>query len=168
MLKLASLQSVALSGGKAVAAALLIQACVGAHAQASSPGGPRAIEGIWYSTITVKDCVSGAVLGPPGKALIVFRRGGTFDVDTSEGYGVFGDIYGLWEHVGGKAFKATAVHFRFNPDNTLAGLNKAQRSVTLSADAGSFTSVLKVQVLDLDGNVLFEACPTEEAVRMNL
>lgn len=82
---------------------------------------------------------------------------------------MFGDIYGLWKQGVGAAYSANAVHLRYLPDGiTYAGMNKIQRSVTLSADADSFTSAIKVQILDLNGNVLNEVCPTEAAVRMSL
>lgn len=149
-------------------AALLTLACGAGAAFAQGAPGARAIEGIWDSTVTSKDCASGAALGPPFKALIVFRRGGSFDVDSTQGRTARGSIYGLWKQEVGPAFSANAVHLRYNPDGTYAGLNKIQRSVTLAADAASFTSTLAVQILDLNGNVVGEVCPTEAAVRMNL
>ncbi len=85
MFKLNSLPSAALIGVKAAAATLLIQACGAGAAVAQGAPGARAIEGIWDSTVTVKDCASGDVLGPPFKALLIFRRGGSFDVDSTQG-----------------------------------------------------------------------------------
>lgn len=168
MCKLNSLRSAARASLKVAAATLLIQACGAGVAFAQGAPGARAIEGMWDSTVTSRDCTSGTPLGPPFKALILFRRGGSFDVDSTQGRGVFGNIYGLWKQGVGPAYSANAVHLRFNDDGTFAGLNKIQRSVTLAADAGSFTSTLKVQILDVNGNVLNEVCPTEAAVRMEL
>jgi hypothetical protein len=96
------------------------------------------------------------------------RAAGGFDVDTTQGRGVFGDIFATWSHAGGTAFAANAVHLRCTPDGTCAGMNKVQRTVTLSADAASFTSTLAVQVLDTSGNLLSTVCPAGAAVRMNL
>lgn len=168
MLKLADLNSAARRGAGAAAALLLIQGFAGGTAAAKGAPGARAIEGIWDSTVTSKDCATGAVLGPPFKALIVFRRGGSFDVDNTQGRTTRGNIYGLWKQEAGAAFSANAVHLRYDPDGAYAGLNKIQRSVTLAADADSFTASLKVQIFDLDGNVVGEVCPVESAVRMNL
>jgi hypothetical protein len=91
-----------------------------------------------------------------------------FDVDTTQGRGVFGDIFGTWRHAGGTAFAANAVHLRFDPDETYAGMNKVKRTATLSADAASFTSTLAVQVLDTGANLLSTVCRTAAAARMNL
>lgn len=172
MLKISSLPSAAFVGVKAAAAMLAIQACSVGSVMAQSASAPISLEGVWESTVTAKDCASGAALGPPFKALIVFRRGSTFDVDSAQG-GAQGraqrsNIYGTWKRVSGSAYVADAVHQRFNPDGSYAGNNMIQRSLTLSADGAGFTSAIKVQILDLNGNVLNEVCPTEVAVRMSL
>ena len=168
MLKLDLLRPAALTSLTFVAFTLSMPAFGGADAPARATRLADAIEGVWDSTVTSKDCATGAALGPPFKALIVFRRGGTFDVDVGEGGGPSVDIYGLWRRGGGKAYSANAVHHRLNPDGSFVGMNKIQRSLTLADGAGSFTSALKVQILDLDGNVLAEVCPTEAAVRIDL
>lgn len=172
MIQLTSQPSPALVGAKAAAAVLLFQACVGGAAMAQSANSSRAIEGIWDTTVTARDCASGAPLGPPFKALIVFRRGGTFDVDNTPGgaqaRALRGNIYGIWKRGAGTTYTANAVHHRYNPDGSYGGNNLIQRSLTLAADANSFTSTLAVQILDLNGTVVSEVCPTEVGVRMNL
>ena len=168
MLKLTSLKTAALVSVTAVATTLLIQACGGGGAVAQSASDADVIEGVWDATVTNKDCTSGAVLGQPFKALIVFRRGGTVDVDNAQGRSLRGNIYGTWKHGAGTAYTANVAHQRFNPDGTYAGMNKIQRALTLSADTNAFTDTLAVQVLDTAGTVVGQACPTETAVRMTL
>jgi hypothetical protein len=168
MLKLTSLQTVALVSVTAVATTLLIQACGGSDAVAQSGSDADVIEGVWDATVTNKDCTSGAVLGQPFKALIVFRRGGAVDVDNAQGRPLRGNIYGTWTRGAGAAYAANVVHQRFNPDGTYAGMNKIQRALTLSADTNAFTGTLAVQVLDTSGTVVGQAGPTETAVRMTL
>jgi hypothetical protein len=168
MLKLTSLKTVALVSVTALATTLLIQACGGGGAVAQSASDADVIEGVWDATVTNKDCTSGAVLGQPFKALIVFRRAGTVDVDTAPGRTLRGNIYGTWKHGADTAYTANVVHQRFNADGTYAGMNKIQRALTLSADTNAFTGTLAVQVLDTTGTVVGQACPTETAVRMSL
>jgi hypothetical protein len=168
MLKLDSLRSAALTSLTAVAITLSIPPLGGADAAAGAKKLADAIEGVWESTVTAKDCATGAVLFPPFKVLIVFRRGGTFDVAGAENPVMSSAIYGVWKRSTGTAYTAGAVHQRLNPDGSYAGNNKIQRSLTLSPDGGSFKSTLAVQILDLNGNVLGQSCPTEEAVRMSL
>lgn len=168
MLKLTSLKTATLVSVTALATTLLIQACGGGGAVAQSASDADVIEGVWDATVTNKDCTSGAVLGQPFKALIVFRRGGTVDVDNAQGRTTRGNIYGIWKHGAGAAYTANVVHQRFNPDGTYAGVSKIQRTLTLSADANAFTGTLAVQMLDTAGAVVAQFCPTETAVRMAL
>jgi len=98
MLKLTSLKTLALVSVTALATTLLIQACGGGGAVAQSASDADVIEGVWDATVTNKDCTSGAVLGQPFKALIVFRRAGTVDVDNAQGRTLRGNIYGTWKH----------------------------------------------------------------------
>lgn len=168
MLKLTSLQTAAIVSVTAVSTTLLIQACGGSDAIAQSASDADVIEGVWDATVTNKDCSSGAVLGQPFKAVIVFRRGGTVDVDTAAGRSLRGNIYGTWKHGAGAAYTANVVHHRFNPDGTYAGMNKIQRTLALSSDTNALTDTLAVQVLDTDGTVVGQACPTETAVRLSL
>ncbi|MEN9543261.1 MAG: hypothetical protein RLZZ598_94 [Pseudomonadota bacterium] len=164
-----SLRTTALVSITAAATTLLIQACGGGGAVAqSSSSDTDTIEGVWESTITSKDCSSGAVLGQPFKALLVFRRGGTVDVDNAMGRTMRGNIYGIWVHNASTSYTTNVVHQRFNEDGTYAGINKIQRSLTLSADAAGFTSNLTVQVFDTTGAMVGQACPTEVATRMAL
>lgn len=161
-----SLKSIALMSATVAATTLLIQACGGGAVAQSIDA--DAIEGIFESTVTNKDCPSGAVLGPPFKALFVFHRGGTVEIDTSSARSTRGNIYGLWKRGTGTAYTANVVHQRFNADGTYAGLNKIQRTMTLSADGTAFTSTLAVQVLDTTGAIVSQFCPTETGVRMPL
>ena len=39
--------------------------------------GPRAIEGVWAMSLTLRDCATGAPLGPPFRSLLTFHTGGT-------------------------------------------------------------------------------------------
>ena len=39
--------------------------------------GARALEGVWAMSLTLRDCASGAALGPPFRSLLTFHSGGT-------------------------------------------------------------------------------------------
>lgn len=161
-----SIKSIALLSVSAAAVTLLIQACGGGAVAQSTD--MDVIEGVFESTVTTKDCASGAVLGAPFKALFLFQRGGTVEIDTSSSRPTRGNIYGVWKHGAGTAYTATVVHQRFNADGTYAGLNKIQRTLTLNADASGFTSTLVAQLLDSSGAVIQQFCPTETGTRVSL
>lgn len=162
-----SLKTAALVSVTAAATALLIQACGGgAVAQSASDADP--IEGVWDSTVTIKDCTSGAVQ-TTFKGFLVFHRGGTMQIDSTHSAlvpPIRGSIYGTWKRDVGSAYTANLVHLRFNPDSTLAGTGKIQRAVTVAADGNNFTATLAIRNIDTAGVVQLQRCASETAARV--
>jgi len=160
-----SIRSVALVTVTAAATIFLIQACGGGDATAADDVG-EAVEGAWDSSVTVRNCDTGAVSGT-FRGLLAIHRGGTVSIDTSApDHPLRGAILGSWKRGTGPAWTVDASHFRYNADGTLAGTNKIRRTITLSADAGSYTATLDVRILAVDGTQLARFCPTETASRM--
>ena len=158
-----SLKSIALITVTAAASLLLVQACGGdALAQAASDADP--VEGVWESTLTVKDCTSGAVLAT-FKGQSVLHRGGTLSADNSQPTVTRGAAYGTWKRGTGNAYTSTLVFMRFNPDTTLAGTQKVVRSFTLAADGNSLTGTNAAQIINTAGVVLQQACVSEIGAR---
>jgi hypothetical protein len=164
MTRFNSLQSATLVSVAAVATTLLIQACGGtAEAQTASDASP--IEGLWESSITIKDCASGAVVRTfKGESL--FHRGGSLSADNSLPVPSRGAAFGNWKQIAGASYTANFRFLRFNPDGTLAGSQKVSRSLTLSSDTNSLTGTLTGQVIDNADVVLQPICGTETAVRI--
>ena len=164
MTRFNSLQSAALVTVAAAATTLLIQACGGnAEAQTASDANP--IEGVWESSITIKDCTSGAVVRAfKGESL--FHRGGSLTADNSLPVPSRSVAYGNWKQNAGAGYTANFRFLRFNPDGTLAGSQKVSRSLTLSSDLNSLTGTLTGQVIDNADVVLQPICGSETAVRI--
>ena len=160
-----SLKSVALIAVTAAATSLLMQAC-GGDALAISANDADPVEGVWESTITVKDCASSAVLAT-FKGIAVMHRGGTLSADNSQPTVTRGAAFGTWKRGTGNAYTANMVFMRFNPDTTLAGTQKVQRSFTLSADGNSLTGSNAAQLIDTAGVVFRQACTSEVGTRSN-
>ncbi len=158
-----SLKTVALIAVTAAATTLLMQAC-GGDAQAQPASDADTVEGVWESTLTVKDCTSGAVLAT-FKGQAVLHRGGTLSADNSQPTVTRGAAYGTWKRGTGNAYTSTMVFMRFNPDTTLAGTQKVVRAFTLAADGNSLTGTNTVQIINTAGVVLQQACVSETGVR---
>ena len=161
-----SLKTVALMTVTAAATSLLLQACGGGDALAQSASDADPVEGVWESTLTVKDCTSGAVLAT-FKGQSVLHRGGTLSADNSQPTVTRGAAYGTWKRGAGNAYTSTLVFMRFNPDTTLAGTQKVVRSFTLAADGNSLTGTNTAQIINTAGVVLQQACVSEAGVRTN-
>ena len=160
-----SLRSLALITTTAAATLLLIQAC-GGGAVAQSASDADAVEGVWDSVLSIKDCSSGAVLSS-FKGLSVMHRGGTMSADNSRPPATRGAAFGTWKRGAANAFTSTMLFMRFNPDTSLAGTQKVQRSFTTGSDGNSITGTVAIQVIDAAGAVIQQACASEIGVRVN-
>ena len=130
MTRPSSLKTVSLVAATASATILLMQACGGgAIAQTAVDADP--IEGVWESEVTIKDCSTSAVLRN-FKGVGLFQRGGALTADNSLPRATQGIALGNWRRGSGQAYTANARFLRFNPDGSLAGSQKLQRTVTLA------------------------------------
>ena len=164
MTQLSALKSVSLVALTAAATSLMIQACGGgAIAQTTADADP--IEGVWESSVTIKDCSTSAVLRT-FKGVGLFHRGGSLTADNSLPRAAQGIALGNWRNNGGSSYTANFRFLRFNPDSSLAGSQKVQRSMTLAADGNNLTGTVAGQVIDLSGVVLQPICGSETAVRI--
>ena len=159
-----SLKTYALVAVSAAATTLLIQAC-GGGAIAQTTSDADAIEGMWESNVTIKDCTSGAVLRA-FKGVGLFHRGGSLTADNSLPRATQGIALGNWKRGAGKEYTANARFLRFNADGSLAGSQKFQRALTLAADGNNFAGTLAAQVFDADGAQVQALCGSETAIRI--
>jgi hypothetical protein len=159
-----ALKSTALIAVTATATSLLIQAC-GGGAFAQSAGDADLIEGTWDSSITIKDCDSGATLNA-FKGASLFHRGGTLSGDNSMPPPTRGAAFGLWSHGSSGLYSANLWFTRFNPDGTVAGTQKVKRSITLAANGNMFSGTLTLEILNPAGVVVAQGCGVESASRV--
>lgn len=166
MMQATSLKTFALVAVTAAATMFILQACGGGDANAQSAA-PQAdpIEGAWESTVTIKDCTSGAVLTTfIGESL--FHRGGTLTADNSNPVPTRGLGMGAWTATAPGAYKAQFHFLRFNADGTVAGSQKVERDITLAADGRSLVATIAAQLLTPSGAVLHPICGTETGIRV--
>jgi len=159
-----SLKTISLVSVTAAATSLLIQAC-GGSAQAGSAPAPDPIQGTWSSAVTIKDCTSGAVLKQFGGTSL-FHYGGTLSADNTMPVPSRGAAFGVWQAGSGGQYTADIWFYRFNADGTVAGTQKVERTLTLSADGNALNGPLTLQVLDSTGTVVQRGCGTEVSTRV--
>jgi hypothetical protein len=159
-----ALKSVALIAITAAATSILIQAC-GGGAVAQTASDADVIEGVWDSTITIKDCTTSAVM-TTFKGAGTFHRGGTLSADNSMPPPSRGAAMGIWKRGTGSNYTANLWFMRFNADGTLAGTQKVQRTLALGADSNSLTGTLTLQIINPAGTVVQQGCGSEVAVRV--
>lgn len=162
-LKVATLISIT-----AAATTLVIHGCGGSagitSAEAADVADP--IEGVWESTITIKDCSNAAVVRT-FKGLSLFHRGGSLNSDNSAPTITRGAAFGNWRRgVAAGSYTTNFVFFRFNPDGSYAGSQKVMRTFALGADNNSLSGTLEGSLLDPAGVVIAPVCGSEVAARV--
>lgn len=131
-----------------------------AHAQRRA----AALEGAWDSVVTLTDCQGGTLA--VFRAYVMFNAGGTLNSTDNTPPTRHGPGLGTWERLGGHSYSAPFQFFNFNPDGSFAGVQKISRTVTLSTDGNSYTSVVAFESYDPDGNLIFSGCGSENATRL--
>ena len=130
-------------------AALLIQACGGggnAIAQSATDADP--VEGVWESTVTIRDCATAAPLRA-FKGLSVLHRGGTASATNSNPPSSNGPAFGTWRATTAPATSTAAFRlFRFNADGSFAGAQNLTRTLKLESDGNTMTGTISAELLD--------------------
>jgi hypothetical protein len=161
-----TLKSVALFTLSSTVMALMMQACGGsgdARAQATNP--PDPIEGFWQSSVTLKDCTSGATIGG-FRGLTVFHQGGTAGADNNQPSATKGPAMGTWKKAANGSYTVQLRFWRYAADGTPAGQQRVTRTITLAADGQTLTSTITSQAFDGADNLLQTACGAETGVRI--
>lgn len=122
------------------------------------------LEGVWSSHLTATDCNGHTLF--TARAFEMFIRGGTLTSVDNSPPTLHGTGLGKWAYLGGREYSAPFQFFNFNPDGSFAGVQKIQRTITLSGDANHYTSVVTFETRDRMGNVVFSGCGTENATRL--
>ncbi len=124
-----------------------------------------AVEGAWASSVTLKDCASGATI-TQFNGFSLFHRGGTLSADNSTPVPTRGAAMGIWRRGTTGAYSANMVFMRFNADGSVAGTQKVERTLTLAPDGNNLSGTLKVNGYAVNGDLLAQTCGSETAVRV--
>lgn len=137
-------------------------------------GGARAIEGVWGMSLTLRDCATGAPLGPPFRSLLTFHTKGTLSESagtTGFAAGQRSPGHGVWSHTGGKTFAARFVAmilFDTPPAPPAPGFQTGWLVVGSNftmIDADRLAITATAQFFDINMNQYRSACPTGTAER---
>lgn len=107
---------------------------------------------------------------PPLTSLQIYTDDGSFVEWGSDGSGAArSPQFGRWERIGGRLYAGSGTFIRYNPQTgEHVGSMKINRTLRLSDDGQSFTTIARVQTLDLSGNVIGSFVALASAVRMQV
>jgi hypothetical protein len=144
-----------------IAGALLLAASLAASGTSLASSGSHGIEGTWQITIHRE-------APPPGQpadieALMNYAADGTLTESSNSGILRRTVGYGEWERIGERLYASSHVSFAFNPTTgAWTGTSRLDRKVLLSEDGTTFVGVARLNVFDVDGNVLVANSRTTE------
>jgi hypothetical protein len=120
------------------------------------------LAGTWVGTVNLPAPL------PPLSTLQVYTDDGSFVEFGSDSSGAArSPQFGTWERIGGRLYAASGTFFRFNPaTGAHVGSMKINRTLRLSEDGQSFTTIARVQTLDLSGNVVSSFVSRSTGARM--
>jgi hypothetical protein len=124
------------------------------------------LEGTWQSTVTPRDCQTGAPAPFSFKALTTFSRGGTMSesaLDQSSPYRTTG--HGIWKRTSDRQYTVAWLFYTFTPNGIFNGTVKVTVNKTLGTDFNSLTGAGTVEVYDPNDNLVFTGCSNETATR---
>jgi hypothetical protein len=152
--------------------ALVLLVATASNAQQSAAEA-RTVEGVWYVQVTIRECITGAVLAPPVRSLVTFAAGGTLRESVGGGGfapGQRSDGHGTWTHQGGRTYDqrfVAMINFATAPGpgpGFEAGWIKVHHTVEV-IDADHIESAGTNSFHRLNGEVYRTGCSTATATR---
>ena len=126
----------------------------------------RSIEGAWRTTITIRNCQTGAPI-TTFQGLQTFNEGGTV-AETATGVppSMRTPGHGVWSREQGwQEYSFAFMYDLFNADGSLAGSRTVRGAVTLGASGNEFTVVASSETFDANGQLSATGCSTATATR---
>lgn len=120
------------------------------------------IEGVWITSVSIRDCQSGTVIRTV-RALNLFIHDGS-SVETAVNV-LRTPSVGSWKRLEGQTYASTFTFYRYNPDGTFASKAKVTRTIELSEEGNDFTTTGTVEDFDANNVLISKSCPTETGTR---
>ena len=127
----------------------------------------RSIEGAWRTTVTIRNCETGAPI-TTFVGLQTFNQGGTLaEIATGGPPSSRTPGHGVWsrEH-GSENYSFVFMFDRFNVDGTYAGSQKVRGAVVLEASGDELTVVASTEIFNPSGQLIATGCSTATATRI--
>ena len=124
---------------------------------------PHTLEGVWNVSVTVTDCNTGAIIRTV-HSLQAYHHDGT--VSETANTASRGPSEGVWSAAGGQTYNDSFYFYRYTGTGTFASLAHGMDTITLSSDAGQYTSTGTVLDFDANGNLISTGCVIHTAYRL--
>ncbi len=130
------------------------------QSQEKSESKGKKLEGTWRVQVTIRDCTSGAALRT-FPAFLTFAQGGTL-TETTTGFppALRTPGHGIWEHLGGRSFRAVSEAFLFSPAGGWIGRQRLTQIIEIGNHGEELNSNATNEIFDVNGNLTVTGCAT--------
>jgi hypothetical protein len=120
------------------------------------------IEGTWLVMVTIPDGP------PPFPSLMTYARGGALTITDSSASPATGNVYqGTWTKTGPHKYAFTFLGFSYDEAGVLSGYFRGRETLQLEPGGNVYNGVTKIEILNLDWNVIETGITTTHATRLN-
>lgn len=125
-------------------------------------GDRRSIEGTWRTTVTQRNCQTGAPVAPAFPGLLGFHVGGTLSGTSTVAAAAFGNWRREqgWQH-----YSFAFTNFRYNTSGAFIGTQTVRQTAEISENGNELTSTGTVEIFDVSGNQIGTGCSTATGTR---
>jgi len=126
------------------------------------------LQGVWFTQIEIRDCVSGNKLAGPFPGIISFQAGGTIgETGPALPNSTRGAGFGLWRRIGRDTFSETLTFQRFDMTGIYLGTQVIHATPKVAADSMSYVaSGGTFEVKDTHGTAIGSGCSYATATRL--
>lgn len=121
------------------------------------------LEGVWNVSVTVTDCNTGALIRTVHSLQAYHHDGTVVETANTASRGI---SEGVWRAAGGGQYNDSFYFYRYTSTGTFASLAHGTDTITLSSDAGHYTSIGSIQDFDANGNLISTGCVIHTAYRL--
>lgn len=125
------------------------------------------LTGVWETTVTPLNCMTGLPVAPDFQGLSTYHEGGTYsEIAVAANPILRSPAHGIWQRTNGRRnYSLKSVFLRFNASGVFLGKQRITQTIKLSLNGSQLTSSGGFEVLDLNGSVIGSGCSTATATR---
>ena len=156
-------------GIAALAYILVLGSSGSLQAQRNGPASDRGLQGTWWVTVTLYDCITHQER-PPFVSLLAFAQGGTMTETTANAAFQVGQRstgFGTWAHLTDRTYTSIDDAFiLFTAGPFTQGTQRIDHSITVSLHGNQFNDDATVQFFDTNGNLIGTGCARAAGTRL--
>jgi hypothetical protein len=130
---------------------------------ATSAAHERTIQGVWRTTVTPRNCQTGAAFASLS-GLFTFNLGGTmseYGIGPGSSPALRSPGHGLWQREHGwQDYSFVFTYYRYDAAGIFLGSQKIRATLELAAGGDEFASRSAIEFLDVNGAVTGTGCAT--------